>query len=43
VPWPEALLVTPPDEGGDGRASNAPKRARRRADAGIEARAGVRS
>ena len=44
VPWPEALLVAPPWEGGDGRASNAPKKkSHRHADAGIEAKAGVRS
>jgi 4-hydroxybenzoyl-CoA reductase alpha subunit len=43
IPWPETLLVTPPDEGGDGRASNDPKRAKRRAEAGVEAKAGVRS
>jgi len=43
IPWPEALQITPPDLGGDGRASNSPARARRRADAGIEASAGVRS
>ncbi len=43
-PWPEPLLVTPPWEGGDGRASNEPARTKRRkADAGIEATAGVRS
>ena len=43
VPWPEALLVTPPWEGGDGRASNEPqKRSTRTVDAGVEARAGVR-
>ncbi len=42
VPWPEPLQVTPPDEGGDGRASNAPARAKRNVDAGIEAKAGVR-
>jgi len=43
VPWPEALMVTPPWEGGDGRASNEPqKRSGRKADAGIEATAGVR-
>jgi 4-hydroxybenzoyl-CoA reductase subunit alpha len=42
VPWPEPLLVPPPDEGGDGRAVNAPERAARTADAGLEARAGVR-
>jgi 4-hydroxybenzoyl-CoA reductase subunit alpha len=44
VSWPETLLVTPPSEGGDGRASNEPpKRSRRKPDAGIEATAGVRS
>jgi hypothetical protein len=43
VPWPEPVLVTPPWEGGDGRASNEPKRSSRKADAGIEATAGVRS
>ena len=44
VPWPEALLVAPPWEGGDGTASNAPKKkSHRRADAGVEAKAGVRS
>jgi 4-hydroxybenzoyl-CoA reductase alpha subunit len=43
VPWPETLLVTPPSEGGDGRASNEPPtRSRRKADAGVEATAGVR-
>jgi 4-hydroxybenzoyl-CoA reductase subunit alpha len=42
VPWPEALRVTPPWEGGDGRASNEAKRSGRKADAGIEAVAGVR-
>ncbi|MDH4066969.1 MAG: molybdopterin-dependent oxidoreductase, partial [Acidobacteriota bacterium] len=43
VPWPEALLVTPPWEGGDGRASNEPvKKSKRKAEAGIEATAGVR-
>ncbi|MCC7035308.1 MAG: molybdopterin-dependent oxidoreductase [Acidobacteria bacterium] len=43
VPWPEALLVTPPWDGGDGRASNEPvKTSTRRAEAGIEATAGVR-
>jgi len=43
VPWPEPLLVTPPWEGGDGRASNEPvKKSSRKADAGVEARAGVR-
>ena len=44
IAWPEPLLVTPPEEGGDGRASNEPqRRSRRKADAGIEATAGVRS
>ena len=44
VPWPEALMVTPPWEGGDGRASNEPaKKSRRKADAGVEGTAGVRS
>jgi 4-hydroxybenzoyl-CoA reductase subunit alpha len=44
IAWPEALLVAPPWEGGDGRASNEPARkSRRKADAGIEATAGVRS
>jgi 4-hydroxybenzoyl-CoA reductase subunit alpha len=44
VPWPEALMVTPPWEGGDGRASNEPERkSKRKAEAGIEATAGVRS
>ena len=44
IAWPPALLVTPPWEGGDGRASNeAERRSRRKADAGVEASAGVRS
>ena len=44
IAWPQALLVAPPWEGGDGRASNEPeRRARRKADAGVEATAGVRS
>jgi 4-hydroxybenzoyl-CoA reductase subunit alpha len=44
IAWPEPLLVTPPWEGGDGRASNEPqRRSRRKAEAGIEASAGVRS
>ena len=43
VPWPEPLLVTPPWEGGDGRASNEPpKQPRRKAEAGVEATAGIR-
>jgi 4-hydroxybenzoyl-CoA reductase alpha subunit len=44
VPWPETLLVAPPWEGGDGRASSAPAtRSSRKADAGVEGTAGVRS
>jgi 4-hydroxybenzoyl-CoA reductase subunit alpha len=44
IDWPEALLVAPPWEGGDGRAANEPvKRKRRKAEAGIEATAGSRS
>ena len=44
IPWPEALMVTPPWEGGDGRASNEPaKKSTRKADAGVEGTAGVRS
>ena len=40
VPWPETLHVTPPWAGGDGRATNDPKRpTHRKVDAGIEARA----
>ena len=43
IAWPETLLVAPPWEGGDGHASNTPARpSRRKADAGIEATAGVR-
>ena len=43
IAWPEPLLVTPPREGGDGRASNEPpRRSSRKADAGIEATAGGR-
>ena len=41
IDWPETLLVPPPWEGGDGRASNAPSRPKRKADAGVEAGAGV--
>jgi 4-hydroxybenzoyl-CoA reductase subunit alpha len=40
--WPEPLLVAPPWEGGDGRASNEPPRKKRKAEAGVEATAGVR-
>jgi 4-hydroxybenzoyl-CoA reductase subunit alpha len=44
IRWPEPLLVAPPWEGGDGRASNEGERpSRRKAEAGIEATAGVRS
>jgi 4-hydroxybenzoyl-CoA reductase subunit alpha len=44
IPWPETLNVTPPWEGGDGRASNEPaKKSTRKADAGVEGTAGVRS
>jgi len=43
IRWPDALLVAPPWEGGDGRASNEPARKKRKADAGVEATAGVRS
>jgi len=38
IPWPETLMVTPPWEGGDGRASNDPKRKKRVAEAGMETR-----
>jgi len=44
IAWPEALKVTPPWEGGDGRASNpgtAPTG--RRVDAGVEAKAGLKA
>jgi 4-hydroxybenzoyl-CoA reductase subunit alpha len=44
IVWPEALMVAPPWEGGDGRASNEPeRRSRRKAEAGIEANVRVRS
>jgi 4-hydroxybenzoyl-CoA reductase subunit alpha len=44
IAWPEPLLVAPPWEGGDGRASNEPaRRSGRKVDAGVEASAGVRS
>ena len=43
IQWPEPLLVAPPWEGGNGRASNEPeRRPRRKAEAGVEAGAGVR-
>jgi 4-hydroxybenzoyl-CoA reductase subunit alpha len=41
IAWPEPLLVTPPSEGGDGRASNEAKRSGRKAEAGIEAKVAV--
>ncbi|MGE3492817.1 MAG: xanthine dehydrogenase family protein molybdopterin-binding subunit [Vicinamibacterales bacterium] len=44
IAWPETLHVRPPWEGGDGRASNEPERkSRRKAEAGVEAKVGVRS
>jgi 4-hydroxybenzoyl-CoA reductase subunit alpha len=43
IPWPEPLLVAPPWENGDGRASNETKRSGRTADAGVEAKVAVRS
>lgn len=41
IKWPETLLVTPPWEGGDGRASNEPERKKRKAEAGVEVKAGI--
>jgi 4-hydroxybenzoyl-CoA reductase alpha subunit len=41
IAWPEALLVAPPWEGGDGRASNEAKRTGRKAEAGVEAKVAV--
>jgi len=44
IAWPETLHVRPPWEGGDGRASNEPERkSRRKAEAGVEGKVGVRS
>jgi 4-hydroxybenzoyl-CoA reductase subunit alpha len=44
IDWPEPLLVTPPWEGGDGRASNpSSRRSQRKAEAGVEASVGTRS
>jgi 4-hydroxybenzoyl-CoA reductase alpha subunit len=43
VPWPEPLLVTPPWEGGDGRAKNPGAPTGRHVDAGVEAKAGLRA
>ena len=40
---PRFRFVAPPWEGGDGRASNEPARKKRKAEAGVEATAGVRS
>ena len=42
IPWPEPIRVVPPAEGGDGRAMNAPARATRPVDAGIEARVAIK-
>jgi len=41
IAWREPLLVAPPWEGGDGRASNEAKRTGRKAEAGIEAKVAV--
>jgi 4-hydroxybenzoyl-CoA reductase alpha subunit len=43
IDWPDALLVAPPWEGGDGRAANTRPPSGRKADAGIEATAGVKA
>jgi len=43
IDWPEALQVTPPWDGGDGRATNTRPSSGRKADAGIEATAGVKA
>jgi 4-hydroxybenzoyl-CoA reductase subunit alpha len=44
IAWPEPILVPPPWEGGDGRATNQPdRRPRRKAEAGVEAIVEVRS
>jgi 4-hydroxybenzoyl-CoA reductase subunit alpha len=42
IKWPEPIRVTPPWEGGDGRATNAPARKTRPVDAGVEAKAGLK-
>jgi 4-hydroxybenzoyl-CoA reductase subunit alpha len=43
IAWPEPLLVAPPWEGGDGRASNEPaRRSRPKPEAGVEATVGTR-
>ena len=41
INWPETLMVTPPWEGGDGRATNEPERRKRTAEAGVEVKAGI--
>jgi 4-hydroxybenzoyl-CoA reductase alpha subunit len=44
ITWPEALKVTPPWEGGDGRASNAAAQPTgRKVDAGIEAKTAIKA
>ena len=43
ITWPEALLVAPPWEDGDGRASNEKRKSGRAANAGVEGRVAVRS
>jgi CO/xanthine dehydrogenase Mo-binding subunit len=43
IDWPEPLHVTPPWEGGDGRAANTRPSSGRKADAGLEATAGVKA
>ncbi|HEX5216871.1 MAG TPA: molybdopterin cofactor-binding domain-containing protein [Vicinamibacterales bacterium] len=44
IAWPEPLRVTPPWEGGDGRASNDPSRkSTHHVDAGVEAKAAFRA
>jgi 4-hydroxybenzoyl-CoA reductase alpha subunit len=43
IDWPEPLHVAPPWEGGDGRAANTRPSSGRKADAGIEATAGVKA
>ena len=43
IPWPETLKVTPPAEGGDGRASNPTGPSGRQVDAGTEAKTGIKA
>ncbi len=43
ITWPDTLKVAPPWEGGDGRAANTRPSSGRKADAGIEATAGVKT